>query len=151
MVEIESIDLPSFLWLWKIAAWSMGLSVTTYFVLAITGTGMFYFRQQHQPRPKWLRPFHYGLGTILVFLVLLLLSVGLMGTLGYYGNLGHSAHLPAGLTVVSLVLVSAWSATQISPKRLWARTLHVGANIALLLGLIAVSITGWSIVQKYLP
>ncbi|MEL6903697.1 MAG: DUF4079 domain-containing protein, partial [Cyanobacteria bacterium J06606_4] len=24
------MDLPSFLWLWRIAAWSMGLSLTAY-------------------------------------------------------------------------------------------------------------------------
>lgn len=87
----------------------------------------------------------------MVSLVLLLLTIGLMGTIGYYGNLGHSLHLPAGLTVVSLTLLSAWSATQISPKRLWARSLHVGTNIALFLGFALVGLTGWDVVQKYLP
>jgi hypothetical protein len=87
----------------------------------------------------------------MVGLVLLLLGIGLVGTLGYYGNLGHSAHLPAGLTVVGLVLLSAWSATQISPKQAWARSLHVSLNILLLVSFALVSLTGWDVVQKYLP
>lgn len=112
---------------------------------------MFFARQTSQPRPKWLRPLHYAIGGIMVFLVVLLLSIGLVGTIGYYGNLGHSAHLPAGLTVVALTLLSAWSATQISPKRPWARSLHIGTNAVLFLGFAIVSLTGWTIVQKYLP
>jgi hypothetical protein len=145
------VNLPSFLWLWRIAAWSMGLSVTAYFLLAITGGWMFFARQKSHPRPKWLRPLHYVIGGTMVFLVLLLLSVGLIGTIGYYGNLGHSAHLPAGLTVVALTLLSAWSATQISPKRPWARSIHISTNAVLFLGFAIVSLTGWSVVQKYLP
>lgn len=145
------MDLPSFLWLWRIAAWSMGLSVTLYTVLAISGGVLRFARTKRRSRPKWLRPLHYTLGGFLVFLVLLLLAVGLVGTLGYYGNLGHSVHLPAGLTVVALTLISAWSATRISPQRPWARSLHVGTNVALFLGFIAVSLSGWSVVQKYLP
>lgn len=31
------MNLPSFLWLWKIAAWSMGLSITGYLLLAFSG------------------------------------------------------------------------------------------------------------------
>ncbi|PSB17954.1 DUF4079 domain-containing protein [filamentous cyanobacterium CCP2] len=145
------MNLPSFIWLWRIAAWSMGLSVTAYFLLAMTGGWMFFARQASQPRPKWLRPLHYAIGGTMVFLVVLLLSIGLVGTIGYYGNLGHSAHLPAGLTVVALTLLSAWSATQISPKRPWARSLHLGTNAVLFLGFAIVSLTGWTIVQKYLP
>ncbi|MGP1383201.1 MAG: DUF4079 domain-containing protein [Thainema sp.] len=145
------MDLPSFLWLWKIAAWSMGLSITAYCILAASGGWILYARKNKQSRPNWLRPFHYTIGGILVALVLLLLSVGIIGTLGYYGNLGHSVHLPAGLTVVALVLASAWSATRISPKRPWARQLHLGINGVLLLGFIAVLLSGWSVVQKYLP
>jgi hypothetical protein len=87
----------------------------------------------------------------MVGLVLLLLGIGLIGTIGYYGDLGHSAHLPAGLTVVSLTLLSAWSATQISPKRPWARSLHISTNAVLFLGFAIVSWTGWTVVQKYLP
>jgi hypothetical protein len=145
------MDLPSFLWLWRIAAWSMGLSVTAYGLLALSGGWLWRSRQQKQGRPAWLRPLHYILGGILVTLVLILLSVGLVGTLGYYGTLGHSVHLPAGLTVVAITLLSVWSATRISPKRPWARSLHVGANLALFLGFLAVSLSGWSVVQKYLP
>ncbi|MBF2079518.1 MAG: DUF4079 domain-containing protein [Synechococcales cyanobacterium T60_A2020_003] len=145
------MDLPSFLWLWRIAAWSMGLSVTAYSLLAITGGVLRFTRLNGRSRPQWLRPLHYVLGSILVTLVLLLLSVGLMGTLGYYGSLGHSVHLPAGLTVVTLTLVSAWSATRISPTRPWARSLHLGLNMALFVGFLAVALSGWSVVQKYLP
>lgn len=145
------VDLPSFLWLWKIAAWSMGLSLFTYSVLGITGSILFSTRHWKHPRPRWLRPFHYIIGWIMVTLVLLLLSVGVIGTLGHYGSLGHSPHLIAGLSVVALVLLSAISATQISPKRPWVRTLHVTTNIILLVGFAGVSFTGWQVVQKYLP
>ncbi|NJO42258.1 MAG: DUF4079 domain-containing protein [Cyanobacteria bacterium CRU_2_1] len=145
------MHLPSFLWLWRIAAWSMGLSLAAYVVLAVTGAWMFFARQNKQQRPKWLRPFHYVIGGTMVALIVLLLSIGLIGTIGYYGNLGHSAHLPAGLTVVGLTLVSAWSATQISPKRPWARSLHISTNLVLFLGFAIVTLTGWVVVQKYLP
>jgi Protein of unknown function (DUF4079) len=65
--------------------------------------------------------------------------------------LGHSAHLPVGLAVVDLTLLSAWSASQISPRRPWARPLHIGVNVTLFLGFALVSLTGWLVVQKYLP
>jgi hypothetical protein len=129
----------------------MGLSLTAYVLLTITGSWMLVARHHSQPRPKWLRPVHYAIGGTMVGLVLLLLGIGLIGTIGYYGNLGHSAHLPAGLVVVGLTLLSAWSATQISPKRPWARSLHIGTNVALFLGFVLVSWTGWTVVQKYLP
>lgn len=145
------MDLPSFLWLWKIAAWSMGLSVTAYLILGLTGGWMFYCRHQQRPRPPWLRTMHYAMGTIMVALVLLLLTVGIVGTLGHYGNLGHSVHLPAGLTVVVLVLLSAWSATQISYGKPWARSLHISTNIILFFSFAIVSLSGWVVVQKYLP
>ena len=112
---------------------------------------MTYTRTTKQPRPKKLRLFHYISGGILVGLVLILLGIGLMGTIGYYGSLGHSVHLPAGLIVVSLVLISAWSATQIHPKKPWARSLHISINIGLFFAFAAVSLSGWTIVQKYLP
>jgi hypothetical protein len=145
------LNLPSFLWLWRIAAWSMGFSLLAYVLLAITGGWLFYSRQNRQRRSGWLRRLHYGMGGMLVVMVLLLLAIGLVGTVGYYGNLGHSVHLPAGLIVVGLVLLSAWSATQIGSKHPWARRLHVSTNIALLIGFVAVSLTGWNVVQKYLP
>jgi hypothetical protein len=144
------VDLPSFLWLWRIAAWSMGLSITAYFILAATGGWILYARRSKQSRPGWLRPLHYSIGAIMVTLVLLLLTIGIVGTLGYYGNLGHSLHLPAGLIVVCLTLLSAGSATRISPQRPWARSLHLGLNAALFLCFALVTLTGWDVVQKYL-
>ncbi len=144
------MDLPSFLWLWRIAAWSMGLSITCFGLLALTGGGLWSGRV-HENRPTWLRSLHYILGGTLVLLVLVLLSIGIVGTLGEYGRLGHSWHLPAGLSVVALVITSAWSATQIHPQRPWARPLHLGLNGTLFLALAWVSYTGWSVVQKYLP
>jgi hypothetical protein len=144
------LDLPSFLWLWKIAAWSMGGAIAFYLILLISGSWMFYGRITKIGRPFWLRNLHYGAGTILIFLVLLLLAIGLVGTIGYYGSLGHSPHLFAGLLVVALTLLSAISANSIHPQRAWARSLHIGTNMILLGGLIFVSLTGWEIVQKYL-
>ncbi|MCU0523668.1 MAG: DUF4079 domain-containing protein [Elainella sp. Prado103] len=148
---ISALNLPSFLWLWRIAAWSMGLSLFAYLLLAISGSWLWYGRTQKQARPVWLRPLHFSIGAGLITLVLLLLSIGLIGTLGYYGSLGHSTHLPAGILVVCLTLLSGWSATQISPQKPWARSLHLGLNFLLLLGFASVSWTGWSVVQKYLP
>ncbi|MBA3920829.1 MAG: DUF4079 domain-containing protein [Nostocaceae cyanobacterium] len=145
------MNLPSFIWLWKIAAWSMGFSLLAYALLAITGTLMWKARTSRQPRPGWWRSLHYTIGIILVSLVLLLLAVGIVGTLGHFGSLGHSPHLFAGLTVVVLVLISAGSASQISGTQLWAKPLHVRTNIALLVSLVWVLFTGWNVVQKYLP
>lgn len=144
------MDLPSFIWLWRIAAWSMGLSISAYGLLALSGGYLFYTRQEAKQRPRWLRSLHFTIGGILVALVLLLLSIGVVGTLGEFGSLGHSVHLPAGLTVVALTLASAWSATRISPKRPWARKAHLTINSILFLGFILVTATGWSVVQKYL-
>ncbi len=161
------MDLPSFIWLWRIAAWSMGLSLTAYSFLAISGGALYYYRRsadstslanspnalsQQMPaeRPTWLRPLHYFLGGVLVLLVLLLLSIGIIGTLGEFGKLGHSLHLPVGLGVVALTLGSAWCATQISPERPWARRAHVTLNGILFVAFLAVTATGWSVVQKYL-
>lgn len=148
----------------------MGLSISAYLLLAVTGGWLFVSHRQQggqlesqlknqlenqlatpANRPGWLRPLHLFTGGVIVLLVLLLLAVGLVGTFGYYGSLGHSPHLIAGLTVVSLTLLSAWAALRISPERPWARPLHLGVNLALLIGLTAVSWTGWTVVQKYLP
>lgn len=129
----------------------MGLSLLTYSLLGVSGVWMRRSRCQALARPGWLRSLHLTLGVVLVLLVLLLLTIGLVGTLGYYGSLGHSVHLVAGLAVVALVLLSAGSATQIGAGRPWARSLHVGTNLVLLLGFLAVSLSGWSVVQKYLP
>ncbi|MEP0872355.1 DUF4079 domain-containing protein [Trichocoleus desertorum AS-A10] len=145
------MNLPSFLWLWRAAAWSMGFSLLAYVLLAMTGVWMFQVRSNGQPYPNWLRSLHYVIGGILAFLVLFLLAIGLVGTVGHYGSLGHSTHLPAGLIVVALVAISFWSATQINPERGWARPLHISTNLILFLGFIWVSVTGWDVVQKYLP
>ena len=144
------MDLPSFLWLWKIAAWSMGGAIAFYVLLLLSGSWMFYGRITKIGRPHWLRNFHYIAGIIIIFLILLLLAIGVVGTIGYYGTLGHSPHLVAGLLVVGLILLSAGSANLIHPQRPWARSLHIGTNIVLLGGLIFVSLTGWEVVQKYL-
>lgn len=146
------MNLPSFIWLWRIAAWSMGLTVTLYLGLAIVGLVLRIQRLQIDTKPwKGLRLLHYGLGFILVALVLELLTIGIIGTLGHFGSLGHSWHLPVGLTVVALTLASAWSAGRIHPKRPWARPLHLSLNGMLFIALALVSWTGWTVVQKYLP
>lgn len=145
------MDLPSFLWLWKIAAWSMGLSLLAYLILGITGSMLFFKRNSGHLRPSWLQPLHYVIGWVMVSLVLLLLGIGIVGTLGHYGSLGHSGHLIAGFSSVALVLLSAASSTQISQQQPWVRSIHVGTNIALLVGFAWVSLSGWQVVQKYLP
>lgn len=129
----------------------MGLSLLAYLLLAVTGIWMLRARQTCSSRPSWLRSLHYYVGGSMVGLVLLLLVVGIVGTLGHFGSLGHSSHLFAGLTVVGLVLLSAGSATQISVKQPWARSLHIGTNITLFVGFLWVLLTGWNVVQKYLP
>ena len=128
----------------------MGLTLSTYFLLAVLGALIRYRRLSHKPS-GWLRSLHVATGASLVLLVLLLLGIGVVGTLGEYGRLGHSVHLLAGLSVVGLVLTSAWSASQIDGTRPWARALHVSVNAGLFLALAAVSWSGWRVVQKYLP
>jgi Protein of unknown function (DUF4079) len=153
------MNLPSFLWLWKIAAWSMGLSLLAYLLLAVTGFWMFRNRTSQHPLlipqssevMRGVRTLHFLIGSCMVSLVLLLLLIGIIGTLGHFGSLGHSQHLYAGLIVVVLVMVSAGSALIISPKRPWAKAIHVSTNVILLFGFLWVSLTGWSVVQKYLP
>lgn len=129
----------------------MGLSLLAYLLLAVTGVWMFRERTSHQPRPDWVRSLHYTMGISMISLVLLLLAIGIIGTLGHFGSLGHSSHLPAGLIVVGLVFISAVSATQISGRKPWARNIHIAANIALFVAFAWVSLTGWNVVQKYLP
>lgn len=124
----------------------MGFTIVTYLIQAITGIAMFSARQ----RFGGLRSAHFVTGIALVLLVLLLLAIGIVGTIGHYGSLGHSTHLPAGVAVVELVFVSAWSAVQISPDRPWARPLHIAINALLCVALAFVSLTGWEVVQKYL-
>ena len=111
---------------------------------------MFYGRTTKVGRPPWLRNAHYVGGIIFVFLIVLLLAIGVVGTLGHFGSLGNSSHLWAGLFVVGLTCISAWSANQIDARHAWARSLHIGINSVLFVGLAYVSWTGWSVVQKYL-
>ncbi|MBW4615016.1 MAG: DUF4079 domain-containing protein [Desmonostoc vinosum HA7617-LM4] len=152
------MNLPSFLWLWKIAAWSMGLALLAYLMLAFTGVWMFQGRTRQQipliaayiSGNRGVRSLHYMMGITMVSLVLLLLAIGIVGTVGHFGSLGHSPHLAAGLIVVVLVLLSAFSATQI-PNKVWARPLHISINVLLFVAFTWVSLTGWSVVQKYLP
>jgi hypothetical protein len=154
------VNLPSFLWLWKIAAWSMGLTLFLCVCLVVLGGLMRSRRLQGETAPQFfdaadsfvnLRRAHVSLGILLVLTVLLLLGIGVVGTLGHFGSLGHSPHLPAGLSVVALTLASAWSATQINhPQRPWARSLHITVNALLAIALLFVSWTGWTVVQKYL-
>lgn len=98
-----------------------------------------------------VRDLHFLIGCCMISLVMLLLAIGIVGTFGHFGSLGHSSHLLAGLIVVALVLISAFSATQISARKSWARPLHIGTNIILFVGFAWVSLTGWIVVQKYLP
>jgi hypothetical protein len=145
------VNLPAFIWLWKAAAWSMGFAIAAYLLLAVSGLYIFTQRQHYQTRPSWLLFLHLGVGIILTALVLLLLGIGIVGTLGHFGSLGHSWHLLAGLSVVSLVFLSVWSAVQISLMQPWARSLHISTNFVLLVVFLWVSLTGWEAVQKYLP
>lgn len=128
----------------------MGGTIAFYLLLLVSGGWMFYGRVTAIGRPGWLRNAHYLGGIIIVFLVFLLLAIGLVGTVGYYGSLGHSSHLWAGLIVVWLICLSAWSANQIDVRNTWTRSLHVTVNAILLVGLAYVSWTGWDVVQKYL-
>jgi hypothetical protein len=129
----------------------MGLTVSGYCLLALTGGGLAYMRLAKQEPSAWLRPLHLVMGVGVVLLVLALLTIGVVGTLGEYGSLGHSAHLPLGLLVVAMVLASAWSASRISFERPWARKLHVTLNGCLGIALIGAGLSGWQVVQKYLP
>ncbi|MEO1508860.1 MAG: DUF4079 family protein, partial [Cyanobacteria bacterium J06633_23] len=51
---------------------------------------------------------------------------------------------------VSLVLASVGAASQIA-TRPWARSLHVAINGVLFFAFAAVSYSGWTVVQQYLP
>ncbi len=134
----------------------MGLSILAYIILAVTGIWIFRARvfQQQQPInlfPLSLHSLHFIFGICIVSLVLLLLAIGIVGTYGHYGSLGHSSHLVAGLMTVVLVVLSAGSALQISSERAWVRGIHVAINITLFFVFVWVSLTGWDVVQKYLP
>jgi hypothetical protein len=149
------VDLPSFLWLWRIAAWAMGFTLFAYLIQAITGYTIAQSRRGNLPRLSatvitGISGVHRSSGVVLLLLVLLLLVIGLVGTLGHYGDLGHSVHLPLGLLVVGLVLASAATAAQILQDHPTARQTHVLINGGLFLALALVSWSGWTVVQKYL-
>ncbi|MCG9891206.1 MAG: DUF4079 domain-containing protein [Thermosynechococcaceae cyanobacterium MS004] len=145
------MDLPSFLWLWRIAAWSMGLSLTAYSILALTGFAIAHYRKSQQISPGWWRTVHLGVGVVLVALVVGLFAIGIVGTLGEYGNLGHSIHGLVGALVVGLTLSTGAIALQIKTGKPWARSLHVRLNLLLGAGFLWVLWTGWIVVQQYLP
>lgn len=157
------MDLPSFIWLWRIAAWSMGFTIAAYLIQILSGSWIFYRRRQNTATATkvsglvdsesltWVPSLHLLVGIVMVGLVLLLLAIGIVGTLGEYGHLGQSAHLVGGVGTVSLVVFSAWSATQIRAGQAWARPVHIGLNAILCMALIFVTWSGWSVVQKYLP
>ncbi|NJK64386.1 MAG: DUF4079 domain-containing protein [Synechococcaceae cyanobacterium SM2_3_1] len=143
------MHLPSFLWLWRIAAWSMGVTLVLYGCLLLLGLWIRHRRLGTDPPVAWLRTAHISLGVGMVATVGLLLLIGIVGTLGHFGSLGHSWHLPAGLLVVGLSLLSAWTGLRIqTPKH---RIIHIAMNVLLGMTLIWVLLTGWSVVQKYLP
>ena len=128
----------------------MGFTLVSYSLLFLSGGKILSSRLNLSRSWNWVKLFHLVMGVSLIFLVLLLLGIGLVGTVGHYGDLGHSSHLWAGLAVVFLVIVSGWSATNIFMGRAWARKVHLIVNALLMGGLIFVSWTGWSVVQKYL-
>jgi Protein of unknown function (DUF4079) len=138
------------LWLWKIAAWSMGLSMLTITLLGVSGYRLWQSRNRGKPAKAWLYQAHPVLGKILVFLTLLLWSVGFYGTVQDHGHLRFSAHFWAGSVMVILVCTSAWTAFQI-PRYSWARPLHLGLNGLIVCLLFWVLATGWVVVQPHLP
>ncbi len=147
-------------WVFQFPAWSMGFCLIIVPLLALTG---YWLRQQrlHQwqrqrLRPVWLRNLHWGLGSVFLALMIFLWAFGVVGTVARHGSLQYSGHFWAGNTMLALTLLSVWSANQINNRkawpviRLWARPVHLGTNLVILLGLGWVSWTGWAVVQQYL-
>jgi len=158
------LDLPSFLWLWRAAAWAMGFTIAAYFLLALSGLWLGWRERIASPSTdradrdvtrddaaRGMRVLHLGLGAAIVFLVLFLLAIGIVGTLGHFGELGQSAHLPVGLSVVGLTIAAAVAGLRIRPDRRYARAIHRTIVLSLSIALGIVSYTGWEVVQKYLP
>lgn len=128
----------------------MGLAILTYGLLAVAGLTIRWRRSRDR---SWgvLGMVHRVLGVVLVLLILCLFTIGIVGTLGHFGSLGHSPHLVAGVSVVALTAAAAWSGWRIGEGTIEARSLH--GRIVLLLGslLVWVGLSGWFVVQKYLP
>lgn len=139
------------MWLWRLAAWSMGLTLVCY--AGLLGIGWYIRRKRLDRRisPRWLRMLHLLVGFVMLGLILVLLAIGLVGTLGHFGSLGHSWHLPVGLGVVLLSLGAAWTGTRIRYDLVQSRSLHIRVNGLLGAGLILALISGWAAVQKYIP
>jgi hypothetical protein len=127
----------------------MGVTLALYGFLLLLGLWIRHRRLETDLPVAWLRTAHISLGVGLVATIGLLLSIGIVGTLGHFGSLGHSWHLPAGLLVVGLSLLSAWTGLRIQTSR--HRIIHITMNILLGIALIGVLLSGWSVVQKYLP
>ncbi|KAI9129335.1 DUF4079 domain-containing protein [Acaryochloris sp. CCMEE 5410] len=143
---------PPFLFA-SITAFSMTLAVCLYLGLCILGFFLRKYRLKHGHAAwGWLRYLHYGLGITFVLNILELMTFGIIGANIYDGTEGHSPHLPAGLFIAGLAIISAWSASRVHPKRPWARPLHVSLNGLVFVALILVSWTGWSVLQEnYIP
>ncbi|MEM9568531.1 MAG: DUF4079 domain-containing protein [Cyanobacteria bacterium P01_E01_bin.34] len=146
------MHLPSFIWLWRAAAWSMGGTMVLYIIQIVLGLLV---RRQRIDRDAskrvWFRHWHFWAGITMLGLILLLLAIGIVGTLGHFGSLGHSWHLPAGLMVVGLAIASAVTGSRIQSERPNSRIIHLSINGALAVALLLVLASGWSVVQKYLP
>lgn len=131
----------------------MGLTLFLFLCLALSGG---FGRWQRlggkgcqQIAGRW-RSLHIGLGGLLVTTVLLLLAIGLVGSWGEHHSWGHSSHLWAGCSVVVLVIFSAIAGLRSRGGDRW-RVWHLGANGCLLLALLWVLLSGWQVVQPYLP
>ena len=146
------MHLPSFIWLWRIAAWAMGGTMLLYVIQIALGLSVRRQRIERDASKRvWYRHWHFWTGIAMLALILLLLAIGIVGTLGHFGSLGHSWHLPAGLTVVGLAIASAVTGSRINSKHPLSRTIHLSINGALAVSLLLVLVSGWSVVQKYLP
>jgi Protein of unknown function (DUF4079) len=128
----------------------MGLSMLSITLLGISGYQLWQGRHWKKTAKSWLYAAHPALGKVLVFLTVLLWSVGFYGTVQDHGHLRFSSHFWAGSSMVILVCTSAWAAFQI-PRRSWARPLHLGLNGLIICLMFWVLATGWVVVQPHLP
>lgn len=128
----------------------MGLSMLSITLLGISGYQLWQGRHWKKTAKSWLYAAHPALGKVLVFLTLLLWTVGFYGTVQDHGHLRFSSHFWAGSSMLILVCTSAWAAFQI-PRRSWARPLHLGLNGLIVCLMFWVLATGWVVVQPHLP